>query len=418
MNAFAPSAYESVHGTYGVVMFDRWLARHDPDRVFLIGEEGELTFGQVLERMAKAKTGAIADLTPALDFDSMVAILSAMSTGTALFSGPGQSMPTTADPGGAVSVVLTSGSSGAPKAVRHTVGNWLAAAEASRAHLGHDDDDTWLLAMPLYHVGGLSILVRSAYTGGAVRLLPGFDPASFADALRGDVTMASVVPTMLSRVLDHDSGPYQGLRAVLVGGGPIPDGLLQRASDAGIPALATYGMTETCGQVATLRPGSAVDARAHPLPGVELRIEPDDRIALRCPMLSPGYLGEPDRAGEDWFVTNDLGALDPDGALRVLGRADTVIMTGGEKVSPEIVETALKIMEGVDEALVVGVPDADWGEVVCCVYAGEADVGTLESGLRGSLPSFMVPKRWARVDHIPVSGPGKPDRAGARDYFN
>ncbi|MFZ0625976.1 MAG: AMP-binding protein [Acidimicrobiia bacterium] len=399
-------------------MFDQWLRRHDPDRAFLMGGEGELTFGQALERMRKAETASVVNLTPTLDFDSIVAISSAMSTGTALLSGPGQDMPTTADPGSAVTVVLTSGSSGAPKAVRHSARNWLAAAETSQAHLGNDSDDVWLLAMPLYHVGGLSIVVRSAYTGGAVRLLPEFEPSTFAAALRGDVTMASVVPTMLSRLLDHDPGPYDGLRAVLVGGGPIPDGLLERASAARIPALPTYGMTETCGQVATLRPGSVIDAKADPLPGVELRIEPDGRIALRCPMLSPGYLGEPDRAGGEWFVTNDLGALDPDGALRVWGRADTVIMTGGEKVVPEVVEGALKRVEGVEDALVVGVAHGDWGEEVCCVYVGDVDAGILDSELRRSLPTFMIPKRWVGVDHIPVAGPGKPDRDRVKRYFN
>ncbi|MGA7097199.1 MAG: AMP-binding protein [Acidimicrobiia bacterium] len=399
-------------------MFDQWLRRHDPDRVFLVGGEGELTFGRALGLMGKAKTDPIVDLTPTLDFASIVAILSAMSTGTVFLSGPGQSMPTTADPGSAVTVMLTSGSSGAPKAVRHTTENWLAAAEASQAHLGYDGDDVWLLAMPLYHVGGLSIVVRSAYTGGTVRILPEFQPSTFAAALRGDVTMASVVPTMLSRLLDHDPGPYEGLRAVLVGGGPIPDGLLERASEARIPVLPTYGMTETCGQVATLRPGSVIEAKADPLPGVELRIGPDDRIALRCPMLSPGYLGEPDRERGGWFVTNDLGALDADGALRLRGRADTVIVTGGENVVPEIVEGALMRVDGIEDALVIGVADADWGEQVCCVYVGDVDHGALDSELRKSLPTHMIPKRWVRVDTIPVAGPGKPDRDRAKRYFN
>lgn len=398
-------------------MFDRWLRSHDPDRVFMIAENGDWTFGQVLERMGKRALGRDVHLIPALDLESVAVILSAMSTGTAFLSGPGRSMPRTVDPRNAVSVVLTSGSSGIPKAVRHTAGNWLAAADASQAHLGHGRDDIWLLALPLYHVGGLSIVIRSAYTGGAVRLLPGFEPPAFARALHEGATMASVVPTMLSRVLDHDPGPYSGLRAVLVGGGPIPAGLLERAATAGLPALPTYGMTETCGQVATLRPGSELGARADPLPGVQISIGSDHRIAVRGPMLSPGYLGEADRDADDWFVTNDLGSLDADGALRVTGRADTVIVSGGENVAPEEVEAAITHLDGVEDALVVGVPDSEWGEAVCCVYVGRDEPAAIEAQLRRVLPGFMIPKRWARVARIAVAGPGKPDRAGAVRLF-
>ena len=248
-------------------------------------------------------------------------------------------------------------------------------------------------------------------------MLPDFEPASFARALGEGVTVASVVPTMLQRVLDVAPGRFDGLRAVLVGGGPIPPGLLARAAAAGLPVLPTYGMTETCGQVATLRPGSPLEAKAHPLPGVELRIEPDGRIAVRGAMVSPGYAGEPDRPG-DWLVSGDLGSLDPDGALRVHGRADAIIVSGGENVSPEMVEAAVARVPGVEDVVVVGVPSEEWGMEVACVYVGEADPFRIESELKTSLPGFMVPKRWERVAAIPRIGLGKPDRARARDLLS
>jgi O-succinylbenzoic acid--CoA ligase len=247
------------------------------------------------------------------------------------------------------------------------------------------------------------------YTGGAIEMLPGFDETSFAAALHGAVTMVSVVPTMLTRIIEHR--PFTDLRAVLVGGGPIPDGLLERAAAAGLPVLPTYGMTETFGQVATLKPGAPVDYKGHPLPGVKIRLEPDRRIAVRGDQVSPGYLGEPDRP-DPWLITNDLGTIDDDGAVRVLGRADTVIVTGGENVSPERVEAVLREHPAIDDLVVVGVPDGEWGEAIVCLYQGRpADIG---EWARARLPGFMVPKRFVLVDSVPTTPMGKPDRSKAR----
>jgi O-succinylbenzoic acid--CoA ligase len=200
------------------------------------------------------------------------------------------------------------------------------------------------------------------------------------------------------------------VRAVIVGGGPIPDGLLERAVEAQLPVLPSYGMTETCGQVATLRPRSRVERKAHPLPGVELRIESDGRIAVRGPMVFPGYIGEPDRVPGSWFVTGDLGELGSDGALRVKGRADDVIVSGGENIHPGGVEAALCEIAGVEEALVFGIPSAEWGMEVGCLYVGSLEPDALESQLRGRLDGPLIPKRWRRVAVIPTTDLGKPDR--------
>jgi O-succinylbenzoic acid--CoA ligase len=306
-------------------------------------------------------------------------------------------------------VVFTSGTSGTPKGVRLTRANLTAAATASAEHLGHGPDDTWLLAMPLNHVGGLSIIVRQMFTGGSVKMLAGFEPGSFAAAMQAGVTMVSVVPTMLRRILEL--GPFTGLRSVLVGGGPIPQGLLEEAAEVGLPVLPTYGMTETFGQVATLRPGSPLERKAHPLPGIELRIEPDGRIAVRGDQVSPGYVGEPDRE-DPWFVTNDLGTLDEDGALHISGRADTVIVSGGENVDPAHVEDVLRQHPDVEEVVVVGVPDEEWGQRVVAVYQGSVD--DLAGWASERLAGFLVPKQWVNVAAIPHTPIGKPDLAAVR----
>jgi O-succinylbenzoic acid--CoA ligase len=351
-------------------------------------------------------------------FSSVVDLLAVMSHGSAVIVAEESPEQGLIDPAGAASVVFTSGSSGGAKGARLTKDNWEAAARASVEHLDHGPDDTWLLAMPLHHVAGLSIIVRSAYSGGAVRILPGFEPTAFADEMRSGVTMASVVPTMLSRVLEVDPGPYPVMKAVLVGGGPIEDELLARAAGAGLRVLPTYGLTETCGQLATLRPGSPLENKAHPLPDVELRIEPDGRIAVRGPMVSPGYVGEEDREPRAWFVTGDLGSLDDDGALRVTGRADTVIVSGGENIDPALVEAAVSRVPGVGAAMVLGVPSEEWGMEVVCVYVGEASPIRIESYLHDRIAGFMIPKRWLRVPELPITSMGKPDRAGATLLFS
>jgi len=390
-----------------------WLRGHDPGRLYLKTTDASITYGEMVTAVEGRQVSGTEVLRPWPYRSSVVDLLAVMSKGSAIIAAEDGPELVTIDAAGAASVIFTSGTSGGSRAARLTRANWEAAARASVEHLGHGSEDLWLLAMPLHHVGGLSILLRSAFIGGGVKMLPGFEPAAFARELHDEVTMASVVPTMLSRVLDADPGPYDGLRAVLVGGGPIPDDLLERAGEARLPVLPTYGMTETCGQVATLRPGSRLENRAHPLPGVEIRIETDGRIAVRGPMVSPGYVGETDRAPDQWFVTGDLGEIDADGALRVIGRADTLIISGGENIDPTMVETALARVPGVESAMVVGVPSEQWGTEVVCLYVGDAGSIRIQSHLRDRLPSFMIPKRFVRVQTLPMTAMGKLDRAEA-----
>ena len=393
-----------------------WLRRHDPARVFIETPDGTLTFGEIADAVMDRPVHDIEVVRPGLDIQSVIDLLAVMSKGSAVVTGTVETAAI--DPSDAASVLFTSGTSGRPKGVRLTIRNWEAAASASVQHLGHGPADTWLLALPLHHVAGLSILVRSAYVGGAVRMLPGFDPVAVATHLRRGVSVVSMVPTMLSRVLDIDPGPYDGLKAVLLGGGPIPDRVLDRASAAGLPVLPTYGLTETAGQVATLKPGAPIENKAHPLPGVDIRIDSDHRIAVRGPMLSPGYVGEPDRGAEDWLVTGDLGTIDDDGALRVTGRADTIIVSGGENIDPAVVEATLLRVDGVQEALVAGLTSEEWGMEAVCLYVGQANPAQVETALRQILPGFMIPKRWRQVAGLPMTPMGKPDRDEAARLFS
>ncbi len=389
-----------------------WLSMHGPGGVFLETPTGSYTFGDVIESIHHRPVSGVELLRPRPDAGSVVDILAVMAGGSAVLAGADTEVPDDIDPRGALTVIFTSGTTGGPKGVRLTRANWEAAVRASQQHLDNTSEDVWLLTMGLHRVGGLAVVLRSALSGGRVRMLPRFDPREFSAALRSGVTFASVVPTMLHRILHVHPGPYPRVK-VLVGGGPIPDGLLERAERGGLKALPSYGMTETSGQVATLRPGANLEAKAHPLPGVELRIEADGRIAVRGSMVSPGYVGEPDRDRGSWFVTGDLGELDSDGALRVTGRADDIIVSGGENIDPAPIEEAIASIPGVEGALVLGVPSDEWGMEVACVFEGALDAADVEARLRERLSGALIPKRWLRVAQIPTTDLGKPDRGQA-----
>ncbi len=325
------------------------------------------------------------------------------------------------------SVVYTSGTGGDPKGVILTWANLEAAAAASAEVLHHSRKDRWLAVLPLYHVGGMSILIRSARQGGAV-VLDGFEPGRVAVHLREDrITLVSLVPTMLSRLLEVDPGPFPDLRAVLLGGGPVAESLLARAAAGRVPVLSTYGLTEAASQVATV-PLAAALARhgfVEPVPGMELRIVDEAArevpvgtpglVQIRGTAVSPGYLHDRPRSPGTWFATGDLGRLDGDHSLEILGRADDMIITGGENVYPVEVEAALDEHPLVVEAAVFGMDDSDWGQIVAAlVVAPGLDEGDLDGFLRNRLAGFKIPTRWSFVSTIPRTGLGKVDRARLR----
>jgi o-succinylbenzoate---CoA ligase len=217
----------------------------------------------------------------------------------------------------------------------------------------------------------------------------------------GEVTLASLVPTMLARLRAAGLKRPSGLRAVLLGGGPLPGELLDWALAVGLPACPTYGMTETASQIATSRPG---ERSARPLPGVELRVAEDGELLVRGPMVAPGSL-----AADGWLHTGDRGRIDSDGRLHVEGRLKEIIVTGGENVSPVEVEEVLLAHPAVRDAAVAGLPDPDWGEAVTAFVVLSSDVrpATLRDWARERLASHKVPKRVVAVRSLPRNAAGK-----------
>lgn len=324
--------------------------------------------------------------------------------------------------GRAALVVATSGSTGRAKGVELSASALLASAAATHERLG--GAGRWLLALPVQHIAGAQVLVRSLLTGhepAVLDLRGGFDVDAFAAAARAvprhGRRYTALVPTQLVRLLDAGGAGLDELRgfdAVLVGGAACPPALVGRATARGARVVTTYGMTETAG-------GCVYDGR--PLDGVRVRIGPGGRVELAGPTLALGYRLDP-RATADvfrdgWLRTGDRGTLSADGTLDVLGRLDDVIVTGGLKVAAVLVERALAATPGVAEACVVGLPDAEWGDLVAAaiVATDPADPpypAELRTAARELAGPAAVPKLIRFVSALPRSGPGKIDRTAVR----
>jgi O-succinylbenzoic acid--CoA ligase len=295
-------------------------------------------------------------------------------------------------------VIRTSGTTGEPKRVELTHQNHAASALAAADAAGTEAGDRWLCPLPLHHVGGLNILVRSAVHGTAAVLHERFDAARVRTVVEaGEVTLVSLVPTMLARLRDAGLRNAPGLRAVVLGGGPVPEGLLEWAAATGIPVTPVYGMTETCSQVVAGIPGRA-------LRGAELRISDAGEILVRGEMVARGVL-----AADGWLHTGDRGRLDERGLLHVEGRIKELIVTGGENVAPLEVEQALLAHPAVADAGVAGLPDATWGEAITAYVVLSASVadGELEAWSRERLEPFKVPKAIHAVPELPRNAAGK-----------
>jgi o-succinylbenzoate---CoA ligase len=404
---------------------DDWLtaaARARPDHPAIEADEGSLTYAE-LDRRADDRARALAAAgvaagervrvthPPGLAFAELLHALPRL--GAVLEPGPPGDPPVPAaagasgaglrpltelDPDAVHSVIRTSGTTGEPKPVALTFANHAASAAASAGALGLNAGDRWLCPLPLHHVGGLGVLVRSAIHGTTAVVHRRFDPERVRATLEaGEVTLLSLVPTMLDRLRAAGLGSAPGVRAIALGGGPIPAGLLAWARSITLPVVPVYGMTETCSQIAAGSP-------ALPLPGVELRIGDGGEILVRGAMVAPGAV-----APDGWLHTGDLGRLDAEGRLDVEGRLKELIVSGGENVAPLEVERALLAHRAVADAGVAGLADPEWGEAVTAfvVLREPADPDELRAWCRDRLEPFKVPKAVHLVDSLPRNAGGK-----------
>lgn len=318
-------------------------------------------------------------------------------------------------------IVFTSGSTGAPKAALHTFGNHYYSALGSGANIPLAPGDRWLHSLPLYHVGGLSIMFRCLISSAAMVIPEPGIPLGEAIVNAG-ATHVSLVATQLRRLLSENA-PLGTLKAVLMGGGPVPDSLVDGAIARGLPVHTSYGLTEMASQVATTPPGASrteLHTSGRALPHREVSVAGDGEIVVRGDTLFAGYVegvGVDRRLDVDgWFHTKDLGELDPDGYLRVTGRRDNQFISGGENVQPEEIEAALCRVAGVEEAAVVPVPDEEFGERPVAFVRAPGGIPTgLAESLESVLPRFKIPTAFYGWPES--SGPEgmKPDRAALRE---
>lgn len=339
------------------------------------------------------------------------------------------------------SILYTSGTTGQPKGAMLTFGNYLFSALGSCLNLGLNEEDGWLLSLPLFHVGGLSILLRGIILGIPTIVPERLDPEAINRAIDGErVTLASLVAVTLERTLkSRGERPFpKKFRGILLGGGPIPSSLLESAASIGVGVYPTYGLTEAASQVSTLSKGDTLrkrgsagkplffsevcirDAQGRPKPPMN-----EGEILVRGPILMTGYYGRPKESAlaleGGWLHTGDIGFLDAEGYLYVLDRRTDMIVSGGENVYPAEVESALLSHPLMMEAGVVGVPDPSWGQVpVAFVVLKEGfklDEGDLKAFLRARLAGYKVPARIYFWDRLPRGASGKLLRGRLREAW-
>lgn len=441
----------------GVELSVQSAAREAPDRLALIADDRTYTYAQLAESarrvaedlqarraagshsvdapltiVASREPGTVITLLAAFELGLPAGLMHAGSTGRELraLSEMMRAVPEAGSTGSAgpiLAVVPTSGTRGTPKGVLLSRRAFLASAAASARNLGWEAEDRWLLALPLAHVGGLSILVRALAARRCV-VLAGAGPFDAMEAIRAidehRITLVSLVPPMLQTMLEaHPAwSPPEHLRALLLGGGPASPDLLAHAADRGVPVLTTYGLSETCSQVTTQRYGTVNRGEmgsGSPLEGVELRIV-DGEIQVRGPMLFSGYLeGGHVSSGlgsDGWFSTGDEGELDERGRLHVRGRLDRRIVTGGENVDPLEVEAALRSLPSIRDAVAFGVDDAKWGSVVAVALVLEGRAPgppALREEMESTLASYKRPRLFCFLPRLPTTAAGKVDRAAA-----
>ncbi|MGN6556505.1 MAG: o-succinylbenzoate--CoA ligase [Solirubrobacterales bacterium] len=438
---------------------DDWLSQRSqscPDRTALIADGAEMTYAEleaeatwVARRLAAhgVRRGSTAALTMHPRREQVVLLHALLKLGAALLplgprltaaeraaivtaeepivdlDDPGQLTQTEADMpllgehdmDDICCRVLTSGSTGTPRPVPLSYGNFLWNAVGSGFNIGVLPEDRWLCCVPLSHIAGLGIVMRSVIYGTTAVVHDGFDVDRVGEALeRGRITVVSLVTTMLTRLLDAGvdlSGP----RAILVGGGPVLEEPLEEALAKGATVVQTYGLTETCSQVTTLAPADArrkVGSAGRPLLTTHLRIR-DGEILVQGPTVAPG------RADADgWLHTGDLGHIDEEGFLYVSDRIDDMIVTGGENVVPSEVEEVLLRHPDVTEAAVVGREDPEWQQAVTAVVVLENGSSVTQEDLRHhcaeTLAPYKVPKRVELAAALPRTPSGKLMRRALR----
>ncbi|MFC4558603.1 o-succinylbenzoate--CoA ligase [Virgibacillus kekensis] len=321
-------------------------------------------------------------------------------------------------------IIYTSGTTGFPKGVMHTYGNHWWSAVSSMLNLGLNQHDKWLVTLPIFHVGGLSILLKSVIYGMPVYLMEKYDKQQVHQAIMSSgVTIVSVVTLMVRELIDQlgENSYPESFRCMLLGGGPAPKALLEKAKEKNVPIYQTYGMTETSSQIVTLSPGDALErigSSGKPLFPAQLKIDAEKgsigEILVKGPMVTQGYYNKVEATDKaltnGWLSTGDLGYTDGEGFLYVVDRRKDLIISGGENIYPTEIESVLSGMEGIREAGVTGREDIKWGQVPVAFVVLDDETLTPEKILQyaaENLASYKLPKEIHFIDQLPRNASNK-----------
>jgi len=304
-------------------------------------------------------------------------------------------------------VFFTSGSSGEPKAVVHKLENLNLAAAASNAFTGLSSEDKWLISLPLSHVGGFSIVLRTALVGAKVLVSKNSELRESLAQFKP--THISLVPTQLEQIIEED---LSFLKLILLGGASVPEELLERAGDKDLKVLASYGMTEAGSTVAII----TRDGFLKPLEAVQLRVDSTSgELLIKSPQLFIGYqsgdLIDTSVLKDAWFRTGDLASIDSKGRIKLLGRSDRTMISGGENIHPREIEAQVENLEGIRTVAVIAKEDKTWGQRPVLFYEASKEVSSqfIKEQLEKKLPRFKIPEEILRLDSIPRTSLGKVD---------
>lgn len=348
---------------------------------------------------------------------------------------------TNADPGELIpvfksdwvaSIMYTSGTTGKPKGVLQTFGNHFYSAVSSALNLGLSSADKWLCVAPIFHISGFSIIMRGLIYGMTVRLVEKFRAEEIERILANEtVTIMSVVPFMLKKLIQQQNKTNthynSAFRCMLLGGGTIDRETLEICLQRSIPVVQCYGMTETCSQIVALRSADALlklGSVGQPLFSTQLKLSKDGEILLKTPALTPGYLNLPDKLPskmiDGWYRTGDIGHLDKEGYLYIDGRADEMLISGGENIFPQEVEQVYQRYPQINEVAVVGQNDSVWGQVPVAFVVSDRRLSTTKLMNYGyeHLARYKVPQQYIFVSELPKNASGKIRRFMLREKLN
>ncbi|MFQ6725969.1 o-succinylbenzoate--CoA ligase [Limosilactobacillus reuteri] len=348
---------------------------------------------------------------------------------------------TSADPGELIpvfksnwvaSIMYTSGTTGRPKGVLQTFGNHFYSAVSSALNLGLSSADKWLCVAPIFHISGFSIIMRGLIYGMTVRLVEKFRAEELERILANEtVTIMSVVPFMLKKLIQQqnktNSHYNSAFRCMLLGGGTIDRETLEACLQRSIPVVQCYGMTETCSQIVALRSADALlklGSVGQPLFSTQLKLSKDGEILLKTPALTPGYLNLPDKLPskmiDGWYRTGDIGYLDKEGYLYIDGRADEMLISGGENIFPQEVEQVYQRYPQINEVAVVGQNDSVWGQVPVAFVVSDRRLSPTKLMNYGyeHLARYKVPQHYIFVSELPKNASGKIRRFMLREKLN